>query len=517
MKLTGQDFKVKIVDLDTGEHTVILNEKDTAILGLRSLDRVKVVAKEASITALVETTKSLVGQGFAGLSKDEMEELDLEQGENKVYIIPTQRPKSIEVIKKKMKGVELQKDEIQLIVKDIVERNLSDIELAAYVTANYINPMNLREIKDLTMAMVETGDIIEIDREPIFDFHSIGGVPGNKVTLLVVPIVAAAGLCIPKTCSRAISSAGGTADILETLCNVTLSAHQIKSISERIGGVIAWGGGVNIAPADDIIIRAEYPLAIDPYSQVIASVMAKKKAVGADYFLLDIPTGPGTKVEDFKLARRYARDFIELGEQLNMRVECAITYGGQPIGRSIGPAVEAKEALMALEGKTVSSSVIEKSTSLSGIILELAGVTTAGKKMAAELLNSGKALEKFREILEAQEGNPDIKSDAVPIGDKKVDFTAQREGYIAHIDNKCLVRIVRLAGAPHDKGAGMIIHKKKGHQVEKGEALFTIYGTNERKVNNALRLAQKRPPMLIEGMVIERVPSIHHIESKFDE
>jgi AMP phosphorylase len=502
-------YKVKKIDLCAGEFTVILHEKDAKELGVRNLDRVRVVGPKNSITAIVETTDSIVNPEEVGLLEIGFNTLEIKDGMD-VDLMPTTRPESVDFIKKKMNGQELSQEEIRAIVRDIVDRTLSDIELSAYVTSVYINSMNLREITDLTKAMVETGDIIEIDRKPIFDFHSIGGVPGNKVTLIVVPIVAAAGLTIPKTSSRAISSACGTADIFEVLANVTLKTSEIKQITESAGGVIAWGGGVNIAPADDLIIRAEYPLAIDPYSQVIASVVAKKKAVGAEYFLLDIPIGKGTKVTDEELAKRYARDFMDLGDRLDIRVECAITYGGQPIGRTIGCSLEASEAMMALEGKEVAGSLIEKACGLAGIMLEMGGVVHgSGNEYAKRLLDNGKALEKMKEIIQAQGGNPDIKSEDIKIGEYKFDFITNSGGYIAEIRNKHLVKIARAAGSPKDKGAGIIIKKKGGDKVEKGEVLFTICADNERKLESAKSLAQRLFPINIEGMILQKIPSYH--------
>lgn len=502
-------YKVKKIDLCAGEFTVILHEKDAKDLGVRNLDRVRVVGPKSSITAIVETTDSIVKANEVGLLEIGFDTLKIEP-DQEVDIIPTTRPTSVDFIKKKMDGHELSQEEIRAIVKDIVDRNLSDIELSAYVTAVYINGMNLREIADLTKAMVETGDIIEIDRKPIFDFHSIGGVPGNKVTLLVVPIVAAAGLTIPKTSSRAISSACGTADIFEVLANVTLKASEIKRITESVGGVIAWGGGVNIAPADDLIIRAEYPLALDPYSQVIASVIAKKKAVGAEYFLLDIPIGKGTKVLDEELAKRYARDFMDLGERLGIRIECAITYGGQPIGRAIGPALEAKEALRALEGKDVAGSLIEKACGLAGILLDMGGISHgSGKEYALKLIEGGMAKEKMKEIIQAQGGNPDITSEDLHIGQYNYDIKTNIGGYIADINNHNIVKIARAAGAPKDKGAGIMLKKKGGDKVEKGEVLFTIYSDNERKLESTKKLAQRLSPITIEGMILQKIPSYH--------
>ena len=508
-----RSFRVTSIDLETGEYTVIMNRTDASVLGLRSLDRVKVSTERDSMTAIVELTDSVVADGHVGVLKKGREKLRTSQ-DDIVRIVPVARPRSIEIIKKRLNGEELSSEEIETLTDEITNHRLSDVELSAFVCSTYMKPLVNREIKDLTLAMVRSGEMIDIDVEPVFDFHSIGGVPGNKVTLLVVPIVAAAGLHIPKTCSRAISSAGGTADILETIANVTLPGWKIKEITETIGGTIAWGGGVNIAPADDIIIRAEYPLSIDPYSQVIASVLAKKKAVGADHLLMDIPVGPHTKVETMDLARKYARDFMDIGEKIGINVQCAITYGGQPVGRNIGPALEVKEALMVLENEPPSSSTLEKATSLAGIILEMGGLSGDGRKEAMRILRSGEALAKFHEIIEAQGSEfKNITSDQVPIGDQMATVESTNSGYVSTINNKDLVRIARAAGCPHDKFGGIILEKKIGHQVEKGEVLFKIYSSNEQRLKMAVQTAKKLDPFNIEGMVLERVPGERVIHS----
>jgi len=372
--------------------------------------------------------------------------------------------------------------------------------------------MNIRETSDLTLAMVETGETIDFDRSPVFDFHSVGGVPGNKVTLIIVPIVAAAGLLIPKTSSRAISSAAGTADIVEVFANVDFSAKELKSIAESKGGIMAWGGGLNLAPADDVIIRVEHPLGIDPHAQLLASVMSKKKAVGADFLLVDIPMGEGTKVPTMELAKAYAKDFVDLGDKLGIKVECAITYGGQPVGRAIGPALEAREAITILEGSKSPNSVWEKALRLSGIILEMGGIPR-GYERAKEILESGEALAKFREIVGAKGGNPNIKSSDIQPGKFNTSVLSKKSGYIGNIKNKDLVRIARAAGAPKDKGAGVVIINKVGSTVEVGDTLFTIYADNENKLNDALGVARKFEPISVSGMVLVRTPGFTHLQS----
>ncbi len=497
-------YKIKEINVDAGELTVILNTKDAKEMGVRSLDRVKLIAPKKTLTAVVEISTSVVKEGEVGLLSKVSECLK-DSGAKTLEVIPTDRPHSVELIKKKVEKQTLTAEEIREIVQDIANHNLTDTELTAFVVSNQLVGMNMDETFHLTKAMVDTGDTIELDKAPVFDFHSIGGAPGNKITLLVVPIVAAAGLYIPKTASRAISSACGTADIFETIARVALTMDEIKSITEEIGGVIAWGGNVNFAPADDIIIRVEYPLSLDPYAQLIASVMAKKKAVGADYFLLDIPIGPGTKVPDTELANRYAQDFIEVGRRLDMHVECAITYGGQPIGKHIGPSLEAKEAMMCLEGKAPSTSVVEKAVSMAGILLEMGGMHN-GKQAAREILDSGKALAKMRQILQAQDGNPDLKSDEIQPGKFKAEFLSPHDGYVISMDNKKLVRIARAAGSPRDIGAGLVFIKKRGEKVDRGQPLFEIYADNKHKLDEAMNLANMTKPYQVEGMIISHIP-----------
>lgn len=502
-------LKAKYVDVDTGEITALIHDDDCAELGIREKDRVRITHEGKSVVAIITTTDSYVKKGDVGLMGDAFKFIGPEEGEP-IDVMAAPRPESVEFIKKKMDGLELSKDEIVTLIKDIASGGLSNIELAAYVTSMQINGMNIRETADLTMAMVETGETIQFDRSPVYDFHSIGGCPGNKVTLLIVPILAAAGCLIPKTSSRAISSAAGTSDIVEVFTGVDFDSAKLKQIAERTGGVMAWGGSLNLAPADDVIIKAEYPLGIDPHAQLLASVMSKKKAVGADYLLIDIPMGDGTKVPTMEGAKQYAKDFIDLGEKLGMKVECAITYGGQPVGRAIGPALEAREAITILEGAKSPNSVIEKTIALSGMLFDM-GNGHGGEDVARSILESGKALAKFREIVAAQGGNADIRSDDIVVGQFTFDVLAKRSGYLNRIKNKDLVKVARAAGSPRDKGAGLILNKKVGNKVDAGEKLFTIYADNEAKLLVAKGLTQKLEPMVIEGMVLAKVPSITRV------
>lgn len=499
-------LKAKYIDMESAEYTAVLHVDDAKEIGVREQDRVRIKHERSSVVTLVHTTDTIVGRGEVGILGRAYTDLGPEADEI-IDVVATSKPASVEFIKRKMGGHELSTEEIRTIVSDIAERNLSNIELTAYVTSLEINGMNIRETADLTMAMVETGETIEFDRSPVFDFHSIGGCPGNKITLIVVPIVAAAGLLLPKTSSRAISSAAGTADIVEVFANVDLDANKLRSIAESTGGALAWGGSMNLAPADDVIIRVEYPLGIDPHAQLLASVMSKKKAVGAEFLAIDIPVGEGTKVPTMEKAQSFAKDFVELGERLGIHVECAITYGDQPVGRAIGPALEAREAIRILEGDLHPSSVIEKSAGMAGMILDMGGIKR-GEAKAREILMSGKALDKFREIVAAQGGNPDIKSEDIKVGQYTYDVTSKMCGYVNGIKNKQLVQLARAAGAPKDKGAGILLHKKKGNRVDDGEPLFTIFADNRAKLDMAIELSRKFNPITVEGMILAKLPYI---------
>ncbi len=506
-------LRVKVLDIKEGKYEITLNSEDARELGVHAGDRVKVYADGASRVARVSVSKGAISPGEAGVTLDLQEAFNLSDGAV-VAVAPTTKPRSVEYIRMKMDGKTLSESQLDAIVKDVVSRELSDVEIAAFITSLYIHGLSMDEAASLSRKMAENGEMLELRRKPVFDKHSIGGVPGNKITLLIVPIVAAAGLVIPKTSSRAITSAAGTADVMEVLAPVSFSAQEIREIVERTNGIIAWGGGLNLAPADDIFIQVEYPLAIDPHHLALCSVMAKKYAVGADYVVIDIPMGREAKVKSMEEAKRYAREFIELGERIGINVECAITYGDKPIGRAIGPALEAKEALSTLEAGAGPSSLVEKSLELAGMLLEAGGVAGRGegKRAAERLLTSGKALEKFREIIDAQGGDGSVRASDIPVGEYTEVIRSDGEGYVIGISNHALVKIAREAGSPKDKGAGIVLHVSKGEKVRRGDVLMEIHAESEYRLEQAVKLANQLKPVTLEGMVLARVPGITYIE-----
>jgi AMP phosphorylase len=497
-------FTCRTIDILTGRRAVLLNRKDCERVDIRAHDRVNLRLGDKSVTATVDTTSTIVNTGEIGITSDLAPELSGKEGDLiEITLLPA--PDSAFLIRKKIMGEKLTRHEIYSIVQDSVKGMLSDVEMAGFLVAEQFHGLTDEEQVWLTKALADTGETIDFQR-PVYDKHSVGGVPGNKVSLLIVPIVASAGLLIPKTSSRAITSPSGTADTMSVVAPVEFSTAELKKIALKTGGAIVWGGSLHLAPGDDVFIGVEHPLRIDPESQMIASIMAKKLAVGADFMVLDLPVGHEAKISSSDEGRRLSFKFIDIGDKLGIKVRCGITYGGQPVGYTIGPALEAREAFEALEGKGPTS-LIEKSTALAGMLLEFGGkaVRGEGQALARQILASGKALEKMCEIIDAQGGDGKVRSSQIQVGQCRAEILAPFDGYVTRVSNAAMNQIARAAGAPIEKGAGIMLYGKEGHKVTKGEKVMEIFGERDSRVDEARNLALKLSPISIEGMLLQEV------------
>jgi AMP phosphorylase len=500
-------FKVKLLGIEAGgKFIVVMDDERAALLGVHPSDRVRITYKKECAIAIVNTAATYP-QNVLGIYEEVHAKLKVKSGEE-VEVSPAERPESLKHIRNKIFGRRLTGPEIKMIIMDVVEQHLSDVELASFVTALYVNGKSMDEDEALSRAMVETGHTLSLGTGPILDKHSIGGVPGDKTTILVVPIVSAAGFTIPKTSSRAITSPAGTADRVEVFCPVDLTAEEIKNVVKKVNACLAWGGALDLAPADDLLIQVEYPLSIDPL--LLPSIMSKKKAIGANHIVIDIPTGRGAKMKTIGEAHSLARDFIELGRRLDIQVECAVTFGEQPIGYAVGPALEAKEALSTLKGEGPID-LQNKAITLAGILFEMMGILD-GKEEARKLLKSGKAEKKLREIIAAQGGNPMIEPKDIEVGDKRTNIVSNEDGRVLWINNRAIAQIAREAGAPKDRGAGVLLKAKLGDAVKKGDALFEIFAERNHKLEAAMALTETLWPVGLskkfgEKILIDRVPT----------
>lgn len=491
--------------IEASKPIVVLSREDADEIGVKALERVEVSSGRSRAQAIVNVGEGIVERGEAGIHASLFRQMGISKGQS-VDVVPADAPKSLVFIRKKLQGCQLSREEMRAVVQDVVQNRLSDVEMTAFVTALHNRGLSMDEATALSMSMAETGKRLAIGRKPVFDKHSIGGIPGDKTSMLVVPIVAAAGLTIPKTSSRAITAPAGTADRMECLAPVCHSMEEIARIVRKTSGCLVWGGAIDMAPADDAFIKIEYPLSIDPL--LLPSVMSKKKAAGASYLAIDIPTGRGAKTKTVGEAQALARQFITLGSNLGIKVSCSSTYGDQPLGHGIGPALEAREALETLIKGTGPPDLVEKACHLAGVLLRFSGVRD-GEAYARRILKSGRALAKMRQIIDAQGGDPGIKPSDIPVGGRHVKIEADRPGRVWWVNNGIISSIARAAGSPRDKGAGILLHRKIGDGVSKGDVLFEIYAEKVHKLELALEVAKSSDAMGIgdsSNMVMLTMP-----------
>ncbi len=506
---------VEALNITTGGSRIaILSEESASLLGVHSSDRIRIIYGQRQMIAIANIAANFPLDRI-GFYQETAVALGV-KGDETVEVLLAAIPESLIAVRAKLRGDRLREKDIQNIVNDVVERHLSTVEIAAFLTALSIHGLALGENEALSRAMVTTGKTLSFGDGLILDKHSVGGIPGDKTSMLVVPIVAAAGFTIPKTSSRAITSPAGTADRVETLCPVNLSIDEIKEVVKKTNGCLVWGGSLELAPADDLFIQVEYPLGIDP--MLLPSILSKKKAIGATHVAVDIPTGMGAKIKTRTEAYALASDFVDLGKRLGMNIQCALTFGDQPLGCSIGPALEAQEALTTLMSGGPND-LREKAVSLAGMLFEMVGIENAHEK-AHEMLDSGKAEAKMREIIAVQGGNPAIKPDEIPIGTQTAAIRSDRTGRVLWISTEDIVRIAREAGAPKEKGAGLVLKAKLGETVRKDGVLFEIYAERSGKLSAALELAQRLQPIVLskkpeEKMILDKVPEKPPVERTF--
>ncbi|MBT4258114.1 thymidine phosphorylase family protein [archaeon] len=489
-------LKVKFLSWSAGIPVAMLHKEVAEHAGVHTQGRIliKTCSKNPKeLIAIVDVVEDkLVGKKEVALSSEIRKRMKLRKGQI-VEISLFQSTQSLELIKKKLKNNPLTEKEIDQIIADIVNNSLSDPEVALFVSAMYQQGMSQKETISLIKAILKTGNKLPLRRKYIVDKHCIGGIPGNRTTPIVVAICAAAGLTFPKSSSRAITSAAGTADVIETIARVDFSIKEIQRIVEKTNACLVWGGALGLVPADSKIIQMEKALKLDPEAQLLASITSKKLAVGSNYVLIDIPYGKTAKVtraHGLSLKRR----FEALGKYFKIKIHVVLTKGDGPVGRGVGPNLEMKDLLKVLD-QTLEGpcDLEEKSLFLAGEILEMAKKAKKGKgiEMATEILHSGKAFKKFKEIIRAQKG----KIVELPCGEFCKEILAKKDAKVLSMDNKGINNLARVAGCPTDNAAGVYLDVKPKEKVRKGEVLITIYAESESRLKEAIKFYKKTKPI----------------------
>ena len=404
---------------------------------------------------------------------------------------------SLSYIHAKIYGHKLTASQIDEIIKDIVSGKLSDIQIAAFLGASAGDRFALSEIIHLTSSMIRVGQKLQWESDLVVDKHSVGGLPGNRTSLIVVPIVAACGLMIPKTSSRAITSPAGSADTMEVFAPVNLDLKKMKQVVEKENGCVVWGGAVSLSPADDILIRIEHELDLDSEAQLVSSILSKKIAAGSNHILIDIPIGKTAKVRSQRMAK-VLRNYLErTGKKLGVKVSVMFTDGSQPVGRGIGPVLEAKDVLSVLRGEpSAPKNLRERALDLAGRVLEFSPKIkkNTGRKIAEELLDSKRALKKFEMICEAQGGMREI-----PTAQYTQPIISKSSGRISSINNRHLASLAKLAGAPKTKTAGVEVLKSLDSSVEKDEPLFILHADTREELEKAVNYSEQNNIITIES------------------
>lgn len=503
-------LKVKILHLLAGRPIAIVNEETAKWLNLHVGERVRIIKyeKKQAIVAPVDITggTTILGKDEIALSHEIIRELHLKNKEV-VEVNPALKPVSVEYIKKKLNGHHLTFTEIFSIVSDIVNNELTEAEVAYFVSAVYLHGMNTKEISSLTQAMVKTGCQLKLDKKIIIDKHGIGGIEGNRTTPIVTSIIAAAiddlklNAVMPKTSSRAITSAAGTADVIETIARVEFTVEEMKKIVEKTNACLVWGGSLRLAPADDKIIQIERILSLDPEAQLIASILSKKLAVNATCVLIDISYGPGAKIPNEKEARRLKEQFENVSSELGLKLKVVLTDGSQPVGNGIGPVLEMKDVIKVLRQE--SSRPLDLEARASFLASELLAFVLnispkEAEKKVKDILASGQAFKKFADIIKAQGGNLENLDEKLRLGKFKADIKAARAGTITEISNRKIAHVAKIAGSPADIRSGIYLYKHLGEKVKKGETLFTIYAETKEELNYAKKLAERIRPVFVK-------------------
>jgi thymidine phosphorylase len=513
---TISNLSVRRVAIDTYRENVAYLHRECAVYraeGFQALSKIEVRADGRRILATLNVVDdlALVNCHELGLSEDAFLQLGVINGHT-VSVSQAEPPESIGALHRKISGERLDQKDFLGIIRDIAALRYSKIELTAFVVATQREELDREEVYFLTEAMVASGRKLNWHEQLVADKHCIGGIPGNRTSMLIVPIVAAHGMLCPKTSSRAITSPAGTADTMEVLANVELPFELLADIVREHRGCLAWGGSANLSPADDVLISVERPLGIDSAGQMVASILSKKIAAGSTHLVLDIPIGPSAKVRSMPDAQRLRRLFEYVADRMHLSLDVVITDGRQPVGNGIGPILEARDVMRVLENDPRAPiDLRQKSLRLAGRLIECNPDVRGGDgfSIARDILDSGRALAKMNSIIEAQ-GKKTFDHNAPQLGLLTFDVLAFTSGVVTSIDNLQMARVARLAGAPKVIGAGVDLFRKLGDTVVCGDPLYRVHASFQSDLEFARQASQKS-----NGFTIGEANEVPHVFVEF--
>lgn len=488
---------IRLIDIQEGDSlTVLLNEHEAREHGINSMDKVALMYKGKEIVVDVDLSHDFIKPGEVWILIDVAQKYKIKAGETVAIAFTQNSSLSIEALKKWLKGIKLNEKETFAIMKDIATNRFTDILTTYYSALGFFNPSTDKELYIMAKAMAETGEMLHFSWV-VADKHCMWGVPGNETTMIMIPLLASLGIKMPKTFSKAITTPAATGECVSVLMDISFSKKQIEDLVKKQNTCLVWGGGLDLAPADEKLIKVAYPLSMQSYSRTVVSIMAKKYAMGVNHSLIDIPMGPTAKVPDMKTAKRLKARYKYVWKKLWMKVHVEITPAIEPIWAGIWAVLQVREVLRVLQQHELRPMDLQnKAVFLSAKIIELVGMAKgkAAEKLALETLKSGKARKKMQEIIRAQNGkNPQIQSEELELAAVKKEIKAEKNGKVKSIDMKVLNVVARTLGAPIDLKAGLYLHKKTGDVVKKWDIIYTLYASESPKIQMAIEyLNQKK-------------------------
>lgn len=480
-------FTAKIVNFDANgiDNSVVLNSEQAAKCWLKDWDQISLIRRNEEFVVNIILSDKYIHANEIWVTNSFYEKYPIIEWDNVVVSFTQKNPVSLNAIRKKLLWKKITNEEIDAIVEDIMNNKISDLQLAYFTSTSFFYKSDVNELAYMTKATAYTGDIY---RFPwiVAGKYCIGWVPGNETTMIVIPILASLWLTVPKTFSKAITSPAATWECVNVLMDIKFDKQEIIRLTDKVWACLVWNEWLNLAPANDRIIKVSAPLWMEPYARMISSIMAKNYAMWINHCLIDIPMWPTAKVANMIDAKRVAKHFKEIWEYLWIKMDVEITNAKEPIWRWIWACLQAREALRILQqhhdkSKDLEDKVIFLASKLVYLCWAANSLENAEKTVKTQLKN-WEAWKKMKEIITAQNGNSNIKSEDIKLGEFTYEVKAENDCIVKDIDMKYLNMAVRWLWAPKEYQAGIYLHKKLWDKVKKGEVIYTMYSPSKNKL-----------------------------------
>ena len=482
-------FSARIVsfDIQNGNgHIVMLNAEQASDYGIKDNDKISLIRKGQEFVVDVALTDKYVQANEIWVTNDFLAEYPIMEGDTVLVSFVKNNPLSMQAIRKKLLWKRITDEEIDAVIEDVKDNKIPDLVLAYYVATSFFYKSDVHELAYTTKATAYTWDMY---RFPwiVAGKYCIWWVPGNETTMIVIPILASLWITVPKSFSKAITSPAATWECVNVLMDIEFDKQEVIRLTDKVGACLVWNEKLNLAPVNDRIIKVSAPLGMEPYARMISSIMAKNYAMGINHCLIDIPMWPTAKVATMKDAKRVAKRFKEIWEYLWIKMDVEITDWSEPIGKWVWACLQAREALRILQQHKNRSEDLEKKVIfLASKLLVLCGAANSMKNaenLVKAQLSNWEAWKKMQEIIKAQNGNPNIKSEDIQLGKFSHDIIATKDCRIKKVDMKHLNTMVRWLWAPKQYQAGIYLHKKLWDKVKKGEVIYTMYSNSANKLS----------------------------------